>query len=105
MDGAAFNMSAGTFVPKGKTIFQKDDIGPSILDLEDEGPKKSKAGRKGKKKGKVMVAAVTEEKPEEEDNNVHPFFGKDSAFFNMESKPLEEGKQPDPANPLNFDLN
>ena len=60
MDGASWNVGASKFIPKGKAIFQKDEIGPSILDLEDESPKLPKNKRGGKKKPKVAVSSAPE---------------------------------------------
>ena len=61
-------------------------------------------GKKGKKKGKMVVSQASEPVVDEE-VDVHPFFGKNSDFFNMKTKPLEEGAEPEEGNPMNFDMN
>ena len=56
MDGAGFNPSAGSFVPKGKVIMKDVSDKNEFPDLDfDDAPKKMSKKKSGKKKGKMVV--------------------------------------------------
>ena len=83
MGGAGFNPNSGAFIPKGKQVIVASDK-EQFPDLDfDDAPKKMGKGKKGKKKGKMVVSQASEPVVDEE-ADVPPFFGKNNSdFFNM----------------------
>ena len=90
------------FVPKGMVV-KTDEQFMGLDALDDEQPKKKK-GKKGK--AQVQQQAPKQEPAEETDELLEslPFKGKSSQFFIM--NPMANvPDQPDPNNPMNFELN